>query len=400
MTDPSAALRKKLKPRTLARGPCCDVLEEESPGLFRKTAKSLLKLDLVVEDCRAKRLPPEAALAAMPEPCLPMLITASGDRMGLFVLDGDLVDGLIEQQLLGYVARAPRIDRPVTRIDGELSRGFVAALLKSLNADLAEDPRAEAVCGFATPVMETDRATLELALSAPAYDVLDLTLDLGGGQKKAQAQLWFPDAGDLDATPGAGYPAAWQQQMRESVLSAPIRVEARLPPVPISIADFAGLRVGVTLPLPGNILQQAMLVDVAGNEVATGRLGQLNGVRAFRIATVLSEQDAPAQEVLPGPDLADLAAPAPGLPAEFAPDPAPAFGDEAGQGLTGGPAPVELPPEMAEIAAQTPDMAPLADTPLPDAPLPDLPASDDAADLPDMPDFPAMAVADIPVPVD
>ncbi|NNK77069.1 MAG: FliM/FliN family flagellar motor switch protein [Litoreibacter sp.] len=383
MTDPGATLRKKLKPRTLARGPCCDVLEAEGPGIFRKTAKSLLKLDLVVGSSGAKRLPAAAALADLPDPCLPMIVTAPGERLGLFVLDGALVDGLIEQQLLGYVARAPRVERPVTRIDAELSRGFVAAILKSLTVELVEEPRARAVCGFATPVMETDRATLDLAMTAPAYDVLSLSLDLGPGQKQAEAQLWFPEDTDPDAETQADGPTGWQAQMRENVMAAPLCVEARLPSLPISIAEFAGLQIGSILPLPAEALREAELVDAVGNQVARGKLGQLNGNRAFRIGAILSDPTQTEAEVLPAPEPADLAEIDTGM----------VTGLDAGLelGIPAG-APLDMTPDLGPPE----DLPEIAPSPM-NAPLPMHDAPEDSSELPD---FPAMAQADFPVSVE
>ncbi|MEM9434956.1 MAG: FliM/FliN family flagellar motor switch protein [Pseudomonadota bacterium] len=344
--DVGATLRKMLRPSQGTLGAANTALERETDEIFRKTAKNSLKLDLVVDEFSIARKNLNDALAGRPQIGLSMMTSADDGRLGMFVFDGALIDGLIEQQLLGYVARAPRVDRPVTRIDAELSRGFASAILKAYSQKLKDDPSAKDICGFASPVMETDMSALKLVMVAPAYTVLSVFLDLGPGQKTGTAQIWFPVS---EVSPKEDRPmrdAVWAQAIEHRVREAPIEARTYLPPLKVSLATFVSLKPGGTIPVPVENLNKAVLRDVKGNQLATGRLGQLSGSRAFRVETCVMQGGAAAISE--------------------------ADAEPAAAGLSSGLA------ALAEIEATPGAQAP---------PLPDLPAIGVSDDLPDLGEF-------------
>ncbi len=283
--DTSATLRKMLRPAKGARGVADLSLERVTDEVFRKTAKSLLKLDLVVDEFSVTRKTFPDAWAGRPKVCLNMSTTNEAGVMGMVILDGALIDGLIEQQLLGHVAKAPRADRPVTRIDAELSRRFITEILKAYSATLKDDANAGSVCGFSGPVMETDLASLKLTMTASAYSVLSVFVDLGPGQKSGQAQFWFPVTQSAVRENNQSRDPVWEDTIRSRISGASLNVRAFLPPIKLPLSLVMNLKEGEFLPVPLETLARARLKDVSGNQIATGRIGQLNGARAFRVET-------------------------------------------------------------------------------------------------------------------
>ncbi len=334
--DTSATLRKMLRPAKGVRGAADLSLERVTDEVFRKTAKSLLKLDLVVDEFSVTRKSFSDAWAGRPKICLNMSTTNDAGEIGMFILDGALIDGLIEQQLLGHVAKAPRADRPVTRIDAELSRRFITAILKAYSATLAAEPSAQAVCGFSGPVMETDLAALKLTMTAPSYSVLCVFLDLGPGQKSGQAQIWFPVTQQQSDDDTPARDPVWEATIKKRISSARLEVRAMLPPIKVPLSFVMNLKEGEFLPVPLETLSRAVLKDVSGNPVASGRIGQLNGSRAFRV------------------DSSNLSSALPAAPKPYAPPPQPEL-PQASQ-----PTP-EAEPEVDAAPSDLPDLPSLAD---------------------------------------
>jgi hypothetical protein len=54
--------------------------------------------------------------------------------------------------------------------------------------------------------------------------------------------------------------------------------------VTLPLASIEGLSVGQTLPLPQNTFPETQIVAATGRIIGTGTLGQIDGVRALRLA--------------------------------------------------------------------------------------------------------------------
>lgn len=78
-------------------------------------------MDIKTDELKGHQELAPKALDEMPDIALPFLLTTASKGAALFVLDGVLIDGLIEQQLLGEVMPTERLDRLVTSIDAGLS---------------------------------------------------------------------------------------------------------------------------------------------------------------------------------------------------------------------------------------------------------------------------------------
>ncbi|GFE66734.1 flagellar motor switch protein FliM [Litoreibacter roseus] len=292
-----AVMRKKLRTRAPVRARRHDLLEESADAGFRNTAKTLFDMDLKLADVHADALVRDAALESLEEVTLIFRLAGPAGEEGLFVLDGMLIDALIEQQTLGRVAKSPRLDRPVTRIDAKLAQSFVLAVLAQFEKIYAKDSHTQSYAGYTIKVVEFDRAALSLALTSPSYDILDVTLDMGPGIKTGKARIWYP-AGAVDAVAPATIPQT--NPFIASLLSnvtAPLNAEIRGLRLPLT--DLISLEPGSLIPVDLAMLADVHLCAPGGKSIGTGRLGQLYGDRAVRVTHLAGQPERDASDGSP-----------------------------------------------------------------------------------------------------
>ncbi|SDW32279.1 FliM/FliN family flagellar motor switch protein [Litoreibacter albidus] len=316
MTGPNTALAFMVRPCKPTRGARHILLEDIADGLFRGPAKLGHGIDLLVRDAQAQSFPQAKALSLIPDIAVPHVLDGPNGTRGLLVFDGTLIDALIEQQTLGRISAAPRVERPVTAIDAALSTGFAQAVVGKL-AEVSVDRRdASALAGYNCGAPQTDRAALSLAMSERSYDVLTLTLDLGPGLKTGTAVLMFPAAID----PAKPVRQQVNPDMVAALQDSELHLRAYLPSVRLPVKTLLGFDDGTIIPLPDGILGRAQLCDRRGVTLGKGRLGQLGGHRAFRLNGAPPPAQTPTVEM-------DVPPPA-ALPKEALPEPLPDMGED------------------------------------------------------------------------
>jgi flagellar motor switch protein FliM len=252
--------------------------------LFRKAAKSGYGLNVEVAEVEVSRIRTEVALENLPDIAVRLMLSTADGDLGLCVINGELNDGLIEQQTLGRIAKAARGDRAVTEIDAALCEGFVRTVLSIMETELAATPQASAVLGYVCDKPNFDLEDLTLMLVAEHMDVMRVSIDLGPGVKTGKIEFWFPANGVVTSADGVvSNPVG--PKLRNHVLDVEVNVNAMLDPVPISLGKMLDLKVGDLLEIPREALVSARIMDQRGVLVTRARLGQLNGRRAARITS-------------------------------------------------------------------------------------------------------------------
>jgi flagellar motor switch protein FliM len=285
LTEPKSVLRKKLRPRAPSRAPCHAPLERHADEIFRKTAKSGFDLNIEIPEIHVVRMKTSEALESLPKIAVTMMLSSADGEYGLCVINGELNDGLIEQQTLGRIAKASRGDRAVTQIDAALCEGFVRHVLKVMETDLAATTQASSVLGYVCDKAQFDREELALILTAEQMDVLKVTIDMGPGIKTGCVEFWFPAKGAIISAEGViSNPVG--PKLLPYVLDVEVGVNAMLDPVPISLGKMLDLKIGDTVEIPREALVSARIMDSRGVLVTRARLGQLNGRRAARITGI------------------------------------------------------------------------------------------------------------------
>ncbi|WP_298256719.1 FliM/FliN family flagellar motor switch protein [uncultured Litoreibacter sp.] len=291
MTGSNTALAQMVRPSKPKRGASHIMLEDIADSLFRGPAKIGHSIDLLIRDAQAQRMVQAKAIDCIDEIAVPHVLEGPDGVSGLIVFDGVLVDALIEQQTLGRISAAPRVERPVTEIDAALCTGFAASVVAKL-AELSVDRRdASALAGFSYVAPQIDRASLSLTMSEKAYDVLRLSLDLGPGLKVGQAILMFPAA--VEQVKAA--PKKINPDMVEAIQDCELGLLAYLPSVRLPVQTLLSMEPDMLIALPEGILEGAQLRDGRNSMLAKGRIGQIGGCRALRLeGQAVSPSDGPA----------------------------------------------------------------------------------------------------------
>lgn len=229
-------------------------------------------------------------------------------RTGLIAFTPTLTDALVEVQTIGRVDGPARPSRRPTRIDAALAQPFARAVLDGLGPLLPP--------GGDEPVPGALRAgsfiagpdSLSLILTARRYLRLDLELRLADGARLADLALILPvtDAPLAEAAAVSDPEAGWKQALDAVTRDAPVRLEAVLAPMKIPLSRLLALKVGDLVPLDPGALGCVVLhggssgITLRGRKrlprgaAMVGRLGQLNGRRAVKIAALPGETAEPA----------------------------------------------------------------------------------------------------------
>ncbi|MDG4648125.1 FliM/FliN family flagellar motor switch protein [Roseibacterium sp. SDUM158017] len=338
------------------------------------------------------------ALGHLPEHGLVAVLEDRDGRRGLVALSHGLVDALIEVQTTGRVDAKGLAPRRVTRIDEALCRDFLDLMLAAFSKETEgignRDWPERLTYGSVFP----DRAQLNLLLPERAYHLLSAEVTLGAaegrrGQVALAVPLVAPEAGEGDAA----RPAAWRDGLEAALQDAAMTLDAVLCRTTRSLQEVRSMAPGDLVFFDPSALAAVTLETPEGRRVASGRLGQMNGRRALKIAgpsgrgkTIdmagaavpglpgvaagLPDPDGhwpePGADAMPGDPLPAAAFPADPFPADpLSADPLSA---DHGAGVT------DLPgvPDFAPAPAFDPGAVP----PLPGA-LPDLPGGPGALPL-------------------
>lgn len=394
MDTKGSVLRKKLRPRQPERGRSHGALERRADEMFRKSAKNGMALDLLVPSASVEPMSRADAFAQIPEVAAWYLLSDGGEALGFAIMDGTLLDAVIEFETLGRVTSSARGDRPVTRIDGRVGQRLLDLGLNALAGMIADAPELDLKNPFRVLRQEFDRPTLDLILDLPSYTVMKVDLDMGPGGKTGHVQIWLPGAGKPSNRAKADAP---RNPLVEDLLpEINTSLETRIKGIRVPLSTIARLSEGTEIKLPADALSRVLLVEPSGKEVLSARLGQLNGARALRVtgpARLRRKTLAPAGEgaMMGGIELgdgsADLALPPVDLGAEPAMEMAPEM-------------PMAIPDELPEIATPEIAMEPMGEADFPAMPEADFPGMTDLPDLPADDELPAMDFAAAPIALD
>ncbi|WP_371742133.1 FliM/FliN family flagellar motor switch protein [Citreicella sp. C3M06] len=304
-----------------------------------RTADVLWDLALVTHGVSQDILDQDGVVDSLPANNLLLLLDGPDGAVGLAMVDRQVMTGLLEVQTILQVTQIPAEDRPLTQTDAAMMAPLLNGTLERLARYLDGHPDRPQFEGFAFGAMVEDARTAGLLLEAPSYRAFRVSIDLALGRRKGEILFVLPErpnaahvecAKSHDDMPG---PHEGKMKM------LPVLMDAVLCSVKLSIGAAQKLKAGDLIPLPLESVDGVELLAGAGTAVAGGRLGQMNGMRAVRLAwpegaapsdlTAAALADMPMEIHDPGPALPEpvLAAPAPVgdvtpdvSPADFAED--------------------------------------------------------------------------------
>lgn len=339
-----------------------------------RAAIQSIKLPLSVSTVADDILPFDDVFPRFPEDHLHLGLLEHGELAGYAVFDHSFRIALVEAQMMGRVAPEFDAERPVTSADAVLCGQLVTAFFSDLCADDRPGEFESWVEDLTPGKRIRGPRDASLALRNGVYRLLEFGVELTGTDRTAQLSLVLPDRATMDAGVKPATEMRWGTDFKSAVLKAPAELTAVLHRTRRTLKEVAALEPGNVIPLHGVTVDSIVLEAVGRKQAASGRLGQVNGMRAIRL-TDGEGKAATLRDAAVGVAGSGSALPTPGGPEEM-----------------------HMPemPQVAEGLPDLPDMPEIPDIPdfpdLPDMPggdgLPGLGADDGLPELPDLPDLP------------
>ena len=342
-----------------------------------KVADDQLDMAMAIIGARMAEVDGETIASEVSDDALLMLMDGTGRRRAAVMLDAAFVGGLVQQQTMGKVLPLPEGEqRKLTATDAAISAPFVEALM----ARAAKLPDDEAERGYLEGYsfgarVESPRL-LVMALDAPEYLVVHLTIDVAGGARQGTMTLILPtqqvatpgsspsNEGRSEEVPAASAPAS----LERSVLALNAELKVALTSLEMPLGAAQKLAVGDVLDLGVSAFDQAMVLTRDGRKLSRGTLGQTDGIRALQLEHEEVSQRVPRRRAS---DRAELNLPQ-------------VAGDGTGTGAR---------VEAADMPDTGDDLSNLSALDLPGElpPLDDLPSKDSLPELDGLPDLPDMS---------
>lgn len=377
-----------------------------------RAADEAFELSLTATSVQLGMAAQAEAISRFHDDRLLILLDGPAGAVGAAAIDLPILAGLIEQQTMGVVlSRSPDL-RPPTETDAALVAPLLDASLAEFAQNLTGEEEEAWARGFRFGAMVEEARMLGLLLEAADFHVFHIELDMCGGAKQGEMVLALPvpepeplqcdEPACEGGVPALTTPGCPKRLGQGALLVAEAPMQAVLHRMRLPLAKVTELRVGDTLSFPREAIAKTRLEVGQGEVMCSGRLGQVGGFRAVKIAPAKHAQAASGQgaggaeegrgtgaaedvgltgAAPPRPDLKPLEAP-PGAgerPAGAVPE-----GDREVPGLP----PMDDLPDLGAVG-ELPDLPEIGEM----GDLTDLPelALDGAGPLPDLPDLPDLA---------
>jgi flagellar motor switch/type III secretory pathway protein FliN len=254
-----------------------------------KQADRLMGLALAVLGVTRKTITAQDIAECFNGSSLVLLMDGPGTRGAAVVLDSVVVTGLIQQQTMGRVTSVPEGEaaRRHTATDAALCSPFVEAVLSGAAILPEEAADRDLLHGYRFGVWANEPRQAQLALDAPSYQLIELTLDLAAGARAGKMLLIVPDPvrpAFEPETEGEDAPVQGRPKLlAENVLGLRAELTIALTRLKLPLQKVTALRVGDVLDLDLSSMAQALVLDTNGHAISRGTLGQIDGMRALQV---------------------------------------------------------------------------------------------------------------------
>ena len=306
----------------------------------------------------------------------PLLVLLDGAHgsIGGAIIDAALVQALVQQQTMGKVFAAQESERRLTATDAALCAPLLDQLFKTANSLLEEEDDRRLLAPFAFGAHCENARLFALALDAPEYHVLRLTVDIAAGISQSTMTLILPEPEarpEVSDDPKNDEVAPHPRNLAKTVLALETELTAVLCRFTMPISQITSLAVGVTIPVHAEAFDEVELLTNEHRKIAKGAMGQVDGVRALMLQGVVGAHAVSLNDT--GADASDL--------------PVPASPEIALETTT----PLSLDEPSVEDVPDLPDLPGFDDSDAAVTALEDLPDLPDLSDIPDLDEeFPAL----------
>ncbi len=332
MPPSASVLTQKLRHGGLARSPLADtdLLGETFARGVEDRIRLLVKtmIGTTVGAARVAKLA-DATSALNGPSMLGLVDVEDADTPGLIALSSELAYHLVDLTLGGDPVLAPEPQpRAFTAIDMALCRLHIDAILGAFAHALGANLGRPLTKGLSIRDLRQNLAQLRLAPDYIDVLVIGMDLSLGEAGRRGNFTLVLP-LSTLDviraSVQARNVQAArdrpndlWKTLMRRAAANAPVRVDAVLHRLNLSLAALQGLQIGQVFEIPRQSVEEIRLaIQQPGGRtalLAQGRLGAYQDMKVIKLDT------APDRRVVAHIERALRATPDP-VPADPSPEP-------------------------------------------------------------------------------
>lgn len=247
-----------------------------------RAAAEQCSLPMAVLAARQTNRTPENLSQSLSDKDLLVVLDSPHGRMGAASMDAATVTALIQQQTIGAVMGKAPDQRHYTPTDAAMTAEFLERIFSKVAVSLEGHADQAIFTGYRFGAQVGNVRSLVLGMEAEDYRVIELNLDLASGAMQGVMKLILPEPAPEELQDGQGG-GAQGPSLGSSMASIRAELTAVLCKMRVPLQEFAGLRVGDSLPLDSAFLYETDLLAIGGQVVAQGRLGQMNGARAVRL---------------------------------------------------------------------------------------------------------------------
>tara|TARA_R110002110_G_scaffold57317_19_gene163987 strand:+ start:1222 stop:2352 length:1131 start_codon:yes stop_codon:yes gene_type:complete len=268
-----------------------------------KVADQLFDLALAAIAIKVEEVSGDDVKRAFDDVGLLFLLDGPTPLAGAAMLDPLLVGALIQQQTMGRVLPDPGGNpRRMTDTDAAITAPFLEDMLKRAAALPDSEGDKRLLGGYSFGSRAEDVRLLAMALEAPAYKMMTVTVDVCGGVRQGQIVLCLPilsdvtqpfSGGEGDADQGEPAHRSGPETLSDTVMGLNIELNVSLARVRMPLGRLGALCPGDVLELDTANFDQVQLISPGGDALATGTLGQMEGMRALRMTHSAVGQMAP-----------------------------------------------------------------------------------------------------------
>lgn len=219
---------------------------------------------------------------SIPEHALLVLLEGPDTQYGLAVFNLAVTTSVVEQLTTGKVQKhAPEARKP-TSTDAVMCFELIDRVLRQFETYADEIANPPEIHGYRAAAQLSEARSIALAFDDVRYRLFRVHVDMGAGARSGELMFVFPYE---QAKPihDPNLSADWAKDFQSLVMKSEATLETVLQRVTLSLADAANLEVGMTIPIPHDALSRVEIM-ADGQTLSHGRLGQVNGHRALRLA--------------------------------------------------------------------------------------------------------------------
>lgn len=234
-------------------------------------------------------------------------------QSGVMALSLDLLSALIEVQTLGAVSKSAAQPRALTSTDAAVAMPLIDGTLTGFETLL---PRCDgdAMPGFHFREWVPNETVLAAQLADAAYDLFDVQIGIGAGERLGRLVLALPVRPDPPLAQTEDTPENGScDTLKAEVLEAQVRLDTVLHRVEMPLHQVGALKPGDVLTLPARALSEVTLHAGPRRMVAKGMLGQISGKRAVCVSSRPEQRPTPSSPEQQAATMAEVDLADPGL---------------------------------------------------------------------------------------